>query len=115
MELEAIRNYCLKMKGVTEEYPFDEKTATFKVLGKVFLYTDIFDPSEIVVKCDPEKAIDLRASNPSVLPGYHSNKKYWNSILIDGSLSDDFIFEQIDHSYDEVVKKLPKKLRESLS
>jgi predicted DNA-binding protein (MmcQ/YjbR family) len=114
MEFEAFRNFCLQKKGVTEEFPFDEKTVAFKVLGKVFAYSDIENFDEMVLKCDPDKALELRASYPSILPGYHSNKKHWNSVLIDGSLSEKFIFELISHSYDEVVKKLPKKLQAKL-
>ena len=108
MDIETIREYCLSKKGVTESFPFDEVTLVFKVLEKMFLLTNLDGDFTINVKCDPEKAIEYREIYTSVLPGYHMNKKHWNTILIDGTLPDSLIFSFIDHSYDQVVKSLPK-------
>lgn len=108
MDIETIREYCLSKKGVTESFPFDEVTLVFKVLEKMFLLTNLEGDFTINVKCDPEKAIEYREIYTSVLPGYHMNKKHWNTILIDGTLPDSLIFSFIDHSYDQVVKSLPK-------
>ena len=108
MDIETIREYCLSKKGVTESFPFDEVTLVFKVLEKMFLLTNLEGDFTINLKCDPEKAIEYREIYTSVLPGYHMNKKHWNTILIDGTLPDSLIFSFIDHSYDQVVKSLPK-------
>lgn len=116
MTIEEIRDYCLNKKGVTEEFPFDEETLVFKVLGKVFLLTDI-NSVEISVnlKCEPELAIELRERYDSVKPGYHMNKKMWNTVTINGEFSDTDFYKMIDHSYDEVVKKMTKKLQQELA
>lgn len=116
MDLEAIRTYCLKKKGVTEDFPFDQSTLVFKVMGKMFLLTDI-DSSEISVnlKCNPEQAIEWREQYSCVLPGYHMNKKHWNTINFSNEMTEKLFYDMIDHSYDEVVKKLPKKLKEELN
>lgn len=116
MTIEEIRDYCLNKKGVTEEFPFDEETLVFKVLGKVFLLTDI-NSVEISVnlKCEPELAIELRERYDSVKPGYHMNKKMWNTVTINGEFSDADFYKMIDHSYDEVVKKMTKKLQQELA
>jgi len=93
MNVGDIREYCLLKKGVTEEFPFDEETIVFKVMGKIFLLTNINDPEiSVNLKCDPEKAIELREKYESVRPGYHMNKKHWNTVIIDGSISDNEIF-----------------------
>jgi len=109
MNIEELREYCLLKKGVTESFPFDEQTLVFKVLGKMFLLTDTEDEFSINVKCDPEKAIELREHYPCVLPGYHMDKKHWNTIMIDGSISDNLLKVWIDDSYNLIVEKLPKK------
>jgi len=80
----------------------------------MFALTDLEGPLSINLKCDPEKAIELREHYPSVLPGWHMNKRYWNTVMIDGTVDERLIREWIDHSYDEVVRKLPKKVRERL-
>ncbi len=116
MHLEDIRTYCLRKKGVTEEFPFDEETLVFKVMGKMFLLTNINDPEiSVNVKCDPERAIELREQFESVQPGYHMNKKYWNTVNFAGEFSEKDFYKMIDHSYDEVVKGMPKKLQEELN
>lgn len=114
MDIEKLREYCISKKGVTEEFPFGEDTLVFKVAGKMFALTGLDGDLSINLKCDPELAIELRERYPAVQPGYHMNKTHWNTVFIDGSVSDKLVCEWIDHSYDIVVSKLPKKMREAL-
>jgi predicted DNA-binding protein (MmcQ/YjbR family) len=114
MNIESFRDFCLSKKGVTEEFPFDELTLVFKVMGKMFALTDVDNFRSINLKCNPEWAIDLREKYPAILPGYHMNKKHWNTVEIDGSVSDPILKELILHSYNLVVEKLPKTLRSEL-
>jgi predicted DNA-binding protein (MmcQ/YjbR family) len=114
MNIETFREYCLSRKGVTEEFPFDQETLVFKVLGKIFALTDVDLFESINLKCDPERVPELRERFPAVQPGYHMNKKHWNTIVMDGSIPDSLLREWIDHSYDLVVAGLPRKLREQL-
>jgi predicted DNA-binding protein (MmcQ/YjbR family) len=114
LNIEEYRNYCLRKKGVTEEFPFDENVLVFKVMGKIFALTDVNEFETINLKCDPEEAVLLREKYDAVQPGYHMNKKHWNTILLDGSVPDKYIFQWIDHSYDRVVEGLTKKLKEEL-
>lgn len=114
MNIEELREYCLSKKGVTESFPFDETTLVFKVMGKMFALTDTEDEFSINLKCDPEKAIELREKYPAVQPGYHMNKKHWNTIYIDGSLSDDILKTLIEDSYNLVVNTIPGKLKDQL-
>ena len=115
MNIEILREYCIRKKGVTEEFPFDEETLVFKVMGKVFGLTGLEErPFRINLKCEPERAIQLREDFEEIIPGWHMNKKHWNTVYCEGALSDKLIFELIDHSYNEVVKGLPKKVRETL-
>ena len=113
MHIEFFRDYCLGKKGVTEEFPFDEQTLVYKMMGKMFTITNVDDFAFINLKCDPEKAIELREQYPAVQPGYHMNKALWNSVFIDGSLSDPLICKWIDDSYDLIVESLPKKIKEA--
>ena len=109
MNIEQIREFCLNKKGVTEEFPFDEETFVFKVVGKIFLLASLEAiPLQINLKCDPEKAINLREEYESVQPGYHMNKKHWNTIIIEGTIPNATLFEWIDESYDLVVSGLKK-------
>lgn len=109
MNIEQIREYCLKKKGVTEDLPFDEETLVFKVMGKMFLLVSLEKvPLQINLKCDPEKAVELREQFESVQPGYHMNKKHWNTVTIDGSIPKKELFEWIDNSYNLVVSGLKK-------
>lgn len=109
MNIEQIREYCLKKKGITEEFPFDEETLVFKVVGKIFLLALLESiPLQINLKCDPEKAIELREEYEAVQPGYHMNKKHWNTIIIDGTVPAKKILEWIDDSYNLVVSGLKK-------
>lgn len=119
--LESIRNYCLTKKGIiTEEFPFDGETLVFKVFGRMFLLINVNNiPLTVNLKCNPERAIELRERYDAIQPGYHMNKKLWNTVGVDGSLPETLVYELIDHSYNEVIKKLPlhtrKKLLESTS
>jgi len=116
MNIESLRTYCLKKKGVTEEFPFGPDTLVFKVKGKVFLLTSLDSETfRFNVKCDPDKAIELRERYDAVQPGYHMNKKHWNTVIVDGRLSQQLLREMIDDSYELVVQSLPKKIREELS
>ncbi|HAJ99680.1 MAG TPA: MmcQ-like protein [Bacteroidales bacterium] len=115
MDIEAFRDYCLSKDGVDESFPFDNKTLVFKVMGKIFVLTDVDTFQTVNVKCEPELAISLREQYPAVLPGYHMNKQHWNTIVMDGSIGDDTIKEWIDHSYKMVVQGLPPKMRSLLA
>ena len=110
MDIESIRNYCISKKAVTECMPFDDKTLVFKVVDKIFALAA--HPLSLNLKCNPEKAIDLRERFESVRPGYHSNKKHWNTIEVNGEISKEALYELIDHSYNLVIAKLTKNLRE---
>lgn len=114
MNIEELREYCIAKKGVTESFPFDEETLVFKVMGKMFLLTNINQDLSMNVKCEPEKAIELREQYSSVLPGWHMNKKHWNTINIDGSISNQQLKEWIDNSYNLIVASLTKKLQNEL-
>jgi predicted DNA-binding protein (MmcQ/YjbR family) len=115
MNLEELRDYCVSKKGATENFPFDETTLVFKVMGKMFALTDLEGELSVNLKCDPEKAISLREEYPAVTAGYHMDKKHWNTILLDNSLSDSFVFQLIDHSYELVVSKLTKMQKNELN
>lgn len=110
MDIELVREYCLSKKEVTEGFPFGEEALVFKVKGKIFLIATLSEPElRFNVKCDPEKAIELREKYEAVQPGYHMNKKLWNTIIVDGSVPLKLIKEMIDDSYFLIVKSLPKK------
>jgi len=115
MNIEEIREYCLAKEGVTEEFPFDESTLVFKVMGKIFALTNLDANWSINLKCDPERAIILREEFPAILPGFHMNKMHWNTVNMDGSLNQKLILDLIDHSYQLVVDKLPLKMRKELN
>lgn len=114
MNIETVRNYCLAKKGVTESLPFDEVSPVYKVMGKIFLILSIDIPHSMNVKCDPEKAVELREIYDAVIPGYHTNKIHWNTVMLDGSVPDKLIFEWIDDSYELIVKRLKKYLLDEL-
>ena len=114
MNIEELRDYCLSKKGVTESLPFDETTLVYKVMGKMFALTDTQGDFSMNLKCDPELSIELREKYPAVQPGYHMNKQHWNTIYIDGSISDKELKIWIDDSYRLVVCSLPKKERNVL-
>ena len=116
MHIEEFREYCIAKKGVTEEFPFDEVTLVFKVMGKMFALAPLERiPSQVNLKCDPERAIALREEYDGVIiPGYHMSKVHWNTLYLE-QLPADLIMELIDHSYQLVVDKLPKKLKEEMA
>ena len=114
MHIDEYREYCLAKKGVTEEFPFDEVVLAFKVMGKVFALTDVDFFESVNLKCDPVRALELRETWSGIIPGYHMNKKHWNTVKMDDSVPDELFKELIDHSYDLVVKGLTKKLRSEL-
>ncbi len=114
MDIELLREYCLKKKGVTESMPFGPDVLVFKVMDKMFALTNLEGEFRIALKCDPDYAIELRENYPSVIPGYHMNKKHWNTIIVDGSIQDKLIFEWINDSYNLIVESLPKKKQQEL-
>lgn len=114
MNIEEFRDYCMKKKGATESFPFDETTLVFKAV-KMFALTDVESEFRINLKCDPERAITLREEYPDyIIPGYHMSKKHWNTIIMHGNVPEKLIFELIDHSYELIVASLTKKQRAEL-
>jgi predicted DNA-binding protein (MmcQ/YjbR family) len=114
MNIEQYRDYCVSKKGVTESFPFDEKTLVFKVMNKMFALTSVETFEYVNLKCDPEKAIELREAFEGITPGYHMSKKHWNSVSTTGDVSDKLISELIDDSYRLIVGSLTKKLQKEL-
>lgn len=118
MHIEDLRDYCLSQKAVSEELPFGPDTLVFKVAGKVFLLVglDQVDELRFNVKCDPEYALDLRGKYAStVFPGYHMNKKHWNTVYANRELTDDILLRLIDHSYELVFKSLPRRVQDEIN
>lgn len=113
MDVEYFREYCLSKKGVEECFPFDESTLVFKVMKKMFALCGLEKhPPAINLKCDPERSEILRDQFPgSIMHGYHMDKKHWNTVYIESELDDKLIKELIDHSYDLIIKSLPKKVQ----
>jgi predicted DNA-binding protein (MmcQ/YjbR family) len=105
MNIEILREYCLKKDDVTEGFPFGEDTLVFKVKGKIFALANLSGDHSVNLKCDPSFAIELREKYSSVTPGYHMNKKHWNTVLLDGSVPDKELFSWIDLSYDLITGK----------
>ena len=115
MTAAELRRLCLGFPGTVEEYPFGTVTAVFKVDGKIFALTALRSrPLAVSLKCEPELAEQLRAAHASIVPGYHLNKRHWNTVTIDGSLSDAMVGDMVEDSYDLVVAALPRRLREAL-
>ncbi len=124
MDYGEYRDYCFSKKGVTEDFPFDETTSCMRVMGKIFAICDVGDGKVreeylgpfafINLKCDPEKAILLREEYEAIKPGWHMNKKHWNSVYMDGSLDDAMVRQLIDHSYAIIANSLPRKLKDEL-
>jgi predicted DNA-binding protein (MmcQ/YjbR family) len=113
MNIEQLCEYCLSKPGAEETLPFGPDTLVFKVGGKAFLLTGLESSDlQFNVKCDPDLAVELREEFACVQPGYHMNKKHWNTIIVDGSASIKKLKEWIDHSYDLVTESLPKKNKE---
>lgn len=114
MYLDELREYCLSKKGTTEGTPFGPDTLVFKVMNKMFAVTGIDEYEFVNLKCDPEYAAELREREIGIKPGWHMNKAHWNSVMADGTVSENLFKELIDHSYDLIVKSLPKKVKEEL-
>ena len=115
MNIETFRDYCMSKPETSESFPFDETTLVFKVAGKMFALTGIDNmPLRVNLKCDPDEAIDLRERYPAVLPGYHMNKKLWNTVVIDGSIDESLIKKWIDDSYRLVIESMPKNVQNRL-
>lgn len=115
MNIEELREYCLLKKGIEEGFPFGEDTLVIKVMGKMFFLAGLeSQPIQFNVKCNPERAIELRDKYSCVIPAFHMNKKHWNTIICDGSVSNKLIKEWIDDSYNLVVNSLTKKLKTEL-
>ena len=119
MHVEQVRDFCISKKGVTEHFPFDEVTLVFKVMNKMFALSslDKWEKGEesINLKCNPEKALELREAFEGINPGWHMNKRLWNTVTINNAdVPDDLVRELINHSYDLVVKGLTKKVQKEL-
>lgn len=114
MNIEELRDYCLQKQGSTEGFPFGEDTLVFKVGEKVFLLCSLVNGNRFNAKCDPERAIEWREQYEEIIPGYHMNKKHWNTVFMDGRLTMRQLQELIDHSYDLVFNSLPKKKQEEI-
>jgi predicted DNA-binding protein (MmcQ/YjbR family) len=114
MNMEELREYCLRKAGAEESFPFGEQTLVFKVGGKIFLLASLAEGNRFNAKCDPDRAVELRERYEEVQPGYHMNKRHWNTVRMDGGLKAKEIREMIDHSYEIVVDALPKKVRQGI-
>ena len=112
MSIDIIRDLCLSKPYATEDMPFDETTLVFRVGNKMFALTDLVKkPTTCILKCDPERSIDLRDEYDGIIPGWHMNKKLWNTVSLESDVSMELFTELVDHSYDLVYKSLTKKVR----
>ena len=114
MNIERFRAWCLQKPGVTEETPFGPDTLVYKVAGKIFAITDLNAFESVNLKCDPERAVELREEHQGITPGYHMNKKHWNTVRMDGSVKDALVVELLDHSYALVRRSLPRNMQARL-
>ncbi len=115
MNIEELRKFCLNLKETTEDYPFGEDTLVFKVAGKMYVLASLKSiPLQINLKCNPEKAIELREKYGAVKPGYHMNKKHWNTVIVDGSIRDNEIKKWAKESYELVISGLSNNLKEKI-
>ena len=115
MNAAELRDCCLSLPGTEEKFPFGPDTSAFKVAGKIFALSQLSERSlRVSLKCDPSLAEELRKAHPAVIPGYHLNKRHWNTVIIDGSLSDVMISDMVEDSYDLIVSKLPRAQRQAL-
>jgi predicted DNA-binding protein (MmcQ/YjbR family) len=115
MDANALRAWCLEQPGAIEDFPFGPEHSVFKVGGKIFAISALErEPLEVSVKCEPELAVALRNSYPAIRPGYHLNKRHWNTVTLDGSLPDQIVRDLVEDSYDLIASVLPKRLREEL-
>ena len=113
MNIESVRDYCLSLPMATEDFPFDETTLVFRVCGKIFAMVDLDDTEWFVLKCDPDYALELRDRHTEIAPAYHMNKKHWNQLNLFGMLPDELVQSLIRHSYNLVVSKLLRKVKEA--
>ena len=111
MNVESLREYCLSLPLATEDFPFDETTLVFRVVGKIFAMLDLERPDVVSLKCNPDYALQLREEHPERSGAWHMNKKYWNQVNLSGHLEDELVQGLVRHSYAEVVKKLTRKER----
>ncbi|HRS68258.1 MAG TPA: MmcQ/YjbR family DNA-binding protein [Paludibacteraceae bacterium] len=114
MDVERLREICLALPYVEEKFPFDDYTLVFYVGSKMFALTDLQTPNSVNLKCKPEQAIELRERYVGFVPGYHMNKKHWNTVTLNADVTDKLISELVNHSYRLVWNKLPRKEREAL-
>src|SRR5881394_3975102 len=115
MDVETLKTHALAKPATSSDFPFDFETMVIRVKGKIFALVPInASPNQANFKCDPIWAEVLRQTYKAVTPGWHMNKKHWNTVVFDGSISDDEILEMVDHAYEQVVKGLPKRDREAL-
>ena len=105
MDIESLREYCISKRDVTESFPFGDDTLVFKTGGRIFALVSLDGDLSINLKCEPSLALELRERYPAVIPGYHMNKKHWNTINLDGTIPDREVFAWIDHSYERVAGK----------
>ena len=116
MDIESLRQYCLSLKATTEDMPFGPDVLVFRVMGKIYALTGLDNENcQVNLKCDPDYVIELREKHADIIPGYHMNKKHWNTVYCEKGLDEKLIRDLIQHSYDLIVKSLPKPLREELS
>lgn len=119
MNIQKLYDFCLAKQAVTESFPFDNETLVFKVAGKMFCLTSLKGWEEgtpsLNLKCDPERALELRAEYEAIVPGFHMSKTHWNTVRLGQDVTDKMVFELIKHSYEQVVKGLPKKLKSTLN
>ena len=115
MDIESIREYCLSLPKVTEDFPFDDTTLVFRIGGKIFAMMDLEDASKLTLKSDPNQALILRDKYSEISGAWHMNTKYWNQLNLYGQLSDTLVKQLIRHSYSEVVKKFPKRRQQEFS
>lgn len=111
MNVESLREYCLSLPLATEDFPFDETTLVFRVVGKIFAMLDLERSDVVSLKCNPDYALQLREERPEISGAWHMNKKYWNQVNLSGHLEDELVQGLVRHSYAEVVKKLTRKER----
>ena len=114
MDIDVLREYCLSKKAVKEDFPFDENTLVFRIGDKIFCLTSLDKPLKINLKCDPEKAIILREEHEEISPGFHMNKKHWNTVDLNGMIPEKLIYEMIDDSYNLVLSNMGRNARKKL-
>ena len=115
MNADQLRGWCLQQGGAFEDFPFGREHSVFKVAGKMFALSALDrDPLEVSVKCEPELAVELRNSYPAIRPGYHLNKRHWNTVTLDGTLPDPMVHDMVEDSYDLIMAAMPRAVREKL-